>query len=180
MGAGRLRGVEVDAGRVQLRRCGPTEDDAQFLLKLRNEPLAREMFVNPRAIPWMEHWEWFCRAVGSRERLLLLASHGGRDCGYLRYDLSTPDVALVSISISPAFRGRGLAASILAAGTTLVAGHWEIRALHAEIRLDNRASIRSFERAGYSRMLDQRSVPGHPEPFGLWCCTLQERSRCPR
>lgn len=101
------------------------------------------------------HETWFAAALENPDRVMVMAedspSNGGTfPVAIVRFDVSGEE-ALVSINMNPAARGRGLAApSLLGAEQFLTGGHTLI--LIAEIKPENIASLRAFERAGYQHV----------------------------
>lgn len=97
-----------------------------------------------------DHDRWFRAALHDPQRKFRIFLHNGRPCGYLRLDLTDKDRARVSICLAPDARGQGLAATLLAEGTRAGIAQGLTR-LDAEIHPENKASLRCFKQAGYSR-----------------------------
>lgn len=88
------------------------------------------------------HVEWFDRAVSDPRQTLLIGEVDGEKVGMVRFDHGDPTE--VSININPICRGRGLGYSLLSE-----AMKWSAGDLLAEIKEENTASKRIFERAGF-------------------------------
>lgn len=98
-----------------------------------------------------QHRRWFSAALQDPARRLLIVSGGGRDLGHLRFDVPKPEGPVeLSIYLDPQARGKGhaTAALHLARRYAKAEGWCSIR---AEVHVDNSASLRLFEKAGYVR-----------------------------
>lgn len=130
-----------------IRRAVP--GDALDILRWRNDPLTRSMSRDADIIDTDAHLAWFAKAVDDPSRMMLVAEAAGEKLGMVRFD----DVGgcwEANINLAPEARGRGLGAPLLMAGLAAFA---EIRpgvAVEAEIRPENAASVRIFERSGFS------------------------------
>lgn len=70
--------------------------------------------------------------------------------GQVRFEIKPGVVAEVNLSIAAEWRGRGLAAKVLQLACDAYRGCGS-ETLVAHIRPENRASVRAFERAGFTR-----------------------------
>lgn len=132
-------------------------EDMRALWELSNEPSVRRMAFSESPIAWDDHVRWFeqrLHAPGTRMWVLL---DGAKLAGQIRYDLSG-DEAVIAISVSPAYRGGGLAAR-------LIAGTWEsacrgLRAARAigVVFRENDASSGAFIEAGFSKSSEPEMI----------------------
>lgn len=114
-----------------------------------NDPQTRAASVRSEPIPWADHVTWFagklaepgCRIyVGERE--------GGVPGGVVRFD-TEGTAAVVSVTVAPELRGRGLSAELIASATEVfLSGGSAVRVL-AYVKDGNAASLRAFARAGF-------------------------------
>lgn len=118
------------------------EADALDVLAWRNDPVTRAMARNQEAVDEASHLAWFAGALADPRRTCLIGELGGEKIGMVRFDRG--DETEVSINLNPAHRGRGLSQPLLAAALALEPGE-----VWAEIRPENAASLRLFERAGF-------------------------------
>jgi RimJ/RimL family protein N-acetyltransferase len=126
--------------RVVVRRAG--EGDALDVLSWRNDPMTRAMARNQEAVDEASHLAWFAAALADPRRTFLIGEAEGEKIGMVRFDRDGETE--VSINLNPAHRGRGLSYPLLMAALALVSGD-----VWAEIRPENAASLRLFERAGF-------------------------------
>lgn len=123
--------------------CRPaTSDDARDVWIWRNDPLTRAMSRSTDAVTWEGHAVWFENALANPEITLLIGEVEGEKVGMVRFDHG-PETE-VSINVNPACRGRGYGLALLRQGVALAGGE-----VFAEIRDENLASRRMFERAGF-------------------------------
>ncbi|GAA5495483.1 hypothetical protein Rhal01_01658 [Rubritalea halochordaticola] len=141
---------------IQLRKA--RLEDAYTLWEWANDPVTRASSFQSDPIPWENHCQWLEDSIGNPQRHLLLAT-GSKDepLAQCRFDQSSPAVYIISISLSPHIRGTGLAPLIIRkASQHLKSSHPSIT-IEAWIKIENSASVRSFERAGYSHTNDSDS-----------------------
>jgi UDP-2,4-diacetamido-2,4,6-trideoxy-beta-L-altropyranose hydrolase len=132
---------------LSLRSALP--EDIKLYWNWANDPTVRASAFNPDPIPWEDHVTWFTnKIIDDRCRMWLLLA-ADVPIGQIRYDLRADKTAEIGFSIAVDGRGKG-------AGTTLLryTCYLAIRALNAKkllglVLLENRASQRAFEKAGY-------------------------------
>lgn len=110
-----------------------------------------DRFARSSSTPDLEsHLAWFGRALDNPSRRIRILEVSGAGCGYIRLDLDATDRATVSLCLAPERRGEGWGALLLqeAQRMALAAG---LAALDAEVHVENGASRRLFEAAGYRR-----------------------------
>jgi RimJ/RimL family protein N-acetyltransferase len=118
-------------------------EDALAVLEWRNDPYAVALSKSGEAIDLDSHLTWFPKALANRDCRLFIAAEDGRRLGMVRFD-RCGDAWTVSINLAPAERRKGYGQRMLSKAMADVGG----RSL-AEIRSDNLASIRLFERCGF-------------------------------
>jgi UDP-2,4-diacetamido-2,4,6-trideoxy-beta-L-altropyranose hydrolase len=121
-----------------------TSDDALDMWVWRNDPVTREMSKSKDEVPRAAHLSWFASALNDPHRTILIGEVGGEKVGMVRFDHGAGTE--VSININPAHRSRGYGYALLLAATRAVPGE-----LWAEIKDQNLASQRLFERVGFRR-----------------------------
>lgn len=129
---------------MELRRA--TMDDMLDVLAWRNDSVAVAM-SKTGAVDEAQHCAWFPGAIANRNRLLLIAEEAGRKLGMVRFD-SSSDAWVVSINLAPEARKQGLGHGVL----TQAIAMFGYSPLRAEIKADNFASIRVFERCDFRQI----------------------------
>ncbi len=134
------------------------DEDADLLFAWANDPVTRQQSFSHAEITRAEHEAWFARRQGDPgcHHFILMAREDGAayPAGVLRLqrDERHPGVYTVSYSVAPAWRGRGCGSLILLLALRLAdALPADCAALYGEVREENTASLRCFEKAGYRR-----------------------------
>ena len=134
---------------IKLRKA--TLKDSPDVLCWRNDPVAVAVSFNKKLVDKLEHKQWFAKVLkDKRRRLFIAVSKSGEKIGVIRFDLINNKFAEVSINLEPSMRGKGYGAKIIDLGTRKMKG---INLL-ARTKESSSASIRVFEKAGYSRLFD--------------------------
>lgn len=138
-------GVTENEG-VSVRRALP--EDAQRLFDWRNDPVTRAMSRTVDPVAWDAHEMWFAETLKDPNRVLFIGLDHGAEFGMVRFDLTGPRHAEISINLDAQARGRRLATALLrAAIRAFRIDH--VTDITALIRPGNAASIRAFEAAGF-------------------------------
>lgn len=126
-------------------------DDAPVVWSWRNCESTRRYSFDPSPVDMDTHVEWWNRSLADSRRALLIGYSEGRPFGVVRFDFDEPDSALISIYLDPEMTGRGMGRALLFAGLSWLRKHHpETSAVFAEILLENFASLRVFQAAGFS------------------------------
>jgi len=133
-----------------LRAREATEADAELLLGWRNDPRTRQSSRSTAVVALDEHLAWLRGVLADPERLLLVVEHEEAPVGTVRFDRRDGDGWEVSITLAPESRGRGLSGAVLAEGERAARDRLGVRTVLAAVHLDNTASAKLFERAGYA------------------------------
>ena len=138
------------SGEVVTLRPAVTGDTA-LLLEWRNDADVVRFSMSGLTVTRDEHERWLKRVLrrGSSVHLWIVL-RGGEPVGQVRIDVSG-DTGVVSIALGPQHRGRGIGTNTLRAAVAEAAGIPRLCTLRALIHVDNAASARAFERAGFER-----------------------------
>jgi len=145
---------------LRLRPVVPADTDQ--LLAWTNEPAVRQHSFSPTPVTPTEHAQWFAARLADEQSLLLLAEDAvtGQPAGLIRFQVAAEEATL-SYLLDAAYRGRGLAAGLLVAGTRAVAQQFPaVRRIVGHVQAENVASVRAFERAGFARLMDPTAPVG--------------------
>lgn len=135
---------------TDLRVRPATEADAESLLRWRDDPVTRAASRDGGEIGPDRHRAWLAATLTDPGRHLLVAFDDEGDVGCLRWDRRDDGEWEVSVTVAPERRGRSLAAPLLRAGEDWLGGHEPAtHTMLAEVHLDNAASLRLFDAAGY-------------------------------
>ncbi len=127
------------------------EKDLMLYFGWANDPEVRNNSFDSSPIPLAHHEIWFLKSVRSDSTLMLVFSIDQHPVGQLRFILENSQ-AILNYSIDRNYRGKGLAQRIINKSIQ------ELRRLKpfvtkviAEVKPENIASIKSFERIGFER-----------------------------
>lgn len=127
-----------------------------MLLAWRNDPQTRAASLQNTLVTPQAHASWFERVLADADRSVLIGElspgepNSDNRIGMVRFDHAESRTE-VSINVNPHFRGRGLGRELLRAALREHATRTASSMLTATIRVDNAASIRLFEGAGFVR-----------------------------
>lgn len=125
---------------ARIRRAVP--DDLDALVVLEERVFDCDLISRPQ----------YRRHLDSSSAVVLVATASGRLLGsaVVFFRRNSRTARLYSIATAPEARGRGVAAALLAAVERLARGR-RCRTLRLEVRTDNTAARRLYERRGYLR-----------------------------
>lgn len=116
--------------------------DAPMLLEWRNDPATRTASRNGSLVTPQDHEAWLRDSSSNPDRKLSIVLEGGSPVGTVRADRRGEGWEL-SWTVAPSCRGRGLGPAMVCQFAATLSGP-----SFAEIKPDNRASIRIAEAAG--------------------------------
>lgn len=135
---------------VQTLRLRPAGmDDAKRLFDWANDPDTREASLVTSPDDWEDHLIWLERSLARTDRLLFIgeATRTDQAIGQVRFDALDPALWEINVTVAPAYRGRGWARKLLAAGLD----HCGQTDFLARVRTDNLRSRSLFEGLGFTR-----------------------------
>lgn len=140
----------VAAMRADIRLRAVQESDCRLLWEWANDPQLRTAAFSSSPIPWDQHQTWFARTMRDPECSILVAEDpGGRAVGQFRVDWRSDQDGEIDVSVASQFRGSGYGAVLIDLGATSVLVKKGKR-LHAFVKVENQASRRAFEQAGFA------------------------------
>ena len=133
---------------VYLRNA--TEDDRDLLFYWANDPVVRNCSFNQDPIPFESHIKWFDRLMKESSEKQFILMDGDVAVGQVRLNI-IDDEAEIGYSIASEVRGCGYGSSIIRLITELVKEQFpQISKLIAKVKPENEASIKIFEKQGFS------------------------------
>ncbi len=123
--------------------------DAYLIWEWRNDPITRFMSRTGNPILFEEHQKWYERTLKDPKKVILMAFLNGIATGMVRFDLLSSTSAEISININPMMRGKGLGSAILIEACQYGKNTLNLSEITAEIKAENRSSIKIFENAGF-------------------------------
>lgn len=138
-----------------LRRAKAT--DCRLFWEWANDLTVRAAAFNSDAIAWQTHVAWFNAHLQSDICVMYVAdTDDGVPVGQARFDVAANGEAEVDLSLAAEWRGRGLGAEILRLACETFRRQ-SSGAVVARVRPENRASVRTFEKAGFQQTGRDRS-----------------------
>lgn len=124
-------------------------DDINDLFKWRNHPDVRKNSFNTNPILWEEHEKWFKKKLAESDTAIYTVCCRDKKIGAIRFE-DKGEAIKVSVMLNPDFLGKGGGSKIIKLGTErFIKEKNPDKSIHAEIKKDNIASIRAFQKAGY-------------------------------
>jgi UDP-2,4-diacetamido-2,4,6-trideoxy-beta-L-altropyranose hydrolase len=152
--------------RVALREATP--DDSRRLWEWANDPDARASSFKGDPIGWDSHQVWFAeRLVSPTTAIFIGVTSEGEPFGQIRYDWDQRGDAEIDVFVARPARGGGLGAALIRAGAARMMSVPDVLVMHAYVKKDNLASLRTFEKAGF-RLLGATTRAGQD----AWHLTL--------
>jgi RimJ/RimL family protein N-acetyltransferase len=132
---------------VGIRLARP--EDAQEILRWRNDADARSMSRNGAVIDEEQHKAWFSGVLKDPRRILLIGINLDKEFGMVRFDRNREKLWETNIVIAPETRGRGLGRLFLDMALRYFFSEHPDASLLAEIKCCNVSSQRLFSSLGF-------------------------------
>lgn len=131
-----------------------TAEDCERVWHWANDAQTRANSFEADPIPWEKHKVWFQRKLGDECSRLFIALDGDGDpIGQVRFEMAG-EAAVISVSVDPARRGKGLGPGIIKTGAVAVLAEGRVKIIHAYIKPGNDASVCAFRKAGFTASED--------------------------
>lgn len=151
-----------------------TLDDARVLWRLANDPLVRASSFHPEPIVWDDHVEWLSGKLNTGMTVIYLLTKGEQMVGQVRYDQVDDSTAEIDFAVDAQFRGFGLGTFALINTRVLACRVLAVSRVNGVVRQNNWASVRAFEKAGFSCLERDRQLHGWPCSIFTWCFLPRE------
>lgn len=126
------------------------KEDMIFLFKLRNERSVRQSSFNVKSIPFETHRRWFNRILHDKNLVLLICEDRRIQNGQARFEIDPEtNEASVHIALAKESRGKGMGVKMLKASCNYIFRRYPVRRIHAFIKPQNAASLKTFARADF-------------------------------
>ncbi|WP_162052372.1 UDP-2,4-diacetamido-2,4,6-trideoxy-beta-L-altropyranose hydrolase [Pontibacter pamirensis] len=127
-----------------------TEEDMMQLFNWASDPEVRKNSFNQNTITLENHTRWFQAVMEDEQTVLYIAEANGKPVAHIRFNISS-EKATISYLIDADFRGQGLGLHLLQKGMqALIAQRTDVEQVEGLVQRENIASVRSFEKAGFS------------------------------
>lgn len=134
-------------------------DDIEEVFNLSNQDYVRKYSINKEKIKWEDHARWFNNTIQDRDSLFYVVTDSiERFLGQIRYKIEN-GIATVSISLSHLITGKGLSRPLLIESIDkLLIEKEELTGIIAYVSENNTASVKLFEKAGFSLCENQNGL----------------------
>ena len=127
------------------------KEDLERYFEWANDAAVRANSFTTKPITLEEHTKWFLSKIEDDKTALYVMEADGIPVGQIRLALEQ-DKAVISYSIAAQYRGMGYAGEMLALVEEKVSEYYpEIKELVAEVKTENEASCKQFEKLGYEK-----------------------------
>ena len=126
------------------------DEDKSDVYSWRNHPEVRRWSFHSDPISWEEHEAWWTKILRCSEVRMYIGQQAGNKIGMIRFDHREGPVR-VSVMLNPDFMGRKLGRRLIALGVEAFWRQEGLRPILAEIKPDNIASQKAFEKAGFQQ-----------------------------
>lgn len=141
---------------ISFRAAG--KSDLQRTFEWSSDEMVRKNSYHSEVITIKNHTKWFLNKIVSENTLFLIVLVNDQPAGVVRYENDTA-AAVVGILIGKEYRGQNLASHILSKSAEIYFEKFE-NPVQAFIKKQNIASIKSFEKAGYT-FSEEKEIQGH-------------------
>lgn len=125
--------------------------DVEDLYNWRNHSLARQGSFNTDPLSWDEHRRWFEEKRQSPKTTIYIAYCKQEKIGAIRFEDEYQTIR-INIMLNPDHIGKGLGARCVKQGVQEVVDNNRVnKPIIAEIKNDNFASVKVFEKAGFTK-----------------------------
>ncbi|MFV0520495.1 MAG: GNAT family N-acetyltransferase [Lachnospirales bacterium] len=135
------------------------KEDVESVFKLSNEDYVRRYSINKDKILWENHIKWFENVIFSEKDFFYIVTNNEKDfLGQVRFNISENE-CVISISLSIAIKGKGLANDILK--KSLYAFFEEEKKTYdiiAYIDKENIGSIKLFKSVGFKEIFPNNNL----------------------
>ena len=123
-------------------------NDAQLLFSWANDPVTRQSSFNSDPIEWKSHLSWMENSIKNVNRILYIVLFEEIPVGTVRFDQN--DTTVIGVTVAPEFRGKGMGAKIIKIACEAYLKKVNTRKIVAYIKNENLASVKAFQKAGFS------------------------------
>lgn len=123
-------------------------DDMDLIYEWANDPVTRQNSYSTDEITYQEHKAWFGRKLSDDGCHFLLFTDNNDEIGFVRFDEDEDDKWIISINVAPEHRGKKYSTEMLEQGVQYIKGV-NREPIKAYIKDSNKASIKTFEKAGF-------------------------------
>lgn len=135
---------------TQLFMRKATSQDVDLYFHWANDAQVRSSSYQSAPIEYTSHVAWFnSKVLDVNYSFLIFENDLGKPVGQVRIQKEDESFAVIGVSVDEAFRGKGIATTILLQASVYFLQHYPNMQIKAYIKKENKASVKSFEKAGF-------------------------------
>lgn len=132
-----------------------TIEDMDLVFRWANDEEERKNSFNPEKILYEDHCNWFKKRLEALDCAFYILMDGDSPAGKCRLNFENSE-AVISYSVAPSYRGRGLGKKLLLLVKEAVKEEYpDIKTLVAQVKEDNIPSQKVFLSLGYEETMNQ-------------------------
>ena len=125
--------------------------DINDIFEWRNHPDIRKNFFDSEVITWNDHEKWFNKKLKDQDTTIYIAYYIENKIGTIRFE-ANESVIKTSIMLNPLFLGKGHGSHVIKLGVQkFIMEKKPDKQIIAEIKKDNIASIKAFQKADFKK-----------------------------
>jgi len=134
--------------------------DINDIFEWRNHPDIRKNFFDSEVITWNDHEKWFNKKLKDQDTTIYIAYYIENKIGTIRFE-ANESVIKTSIMLNPLFLGKGHGSHVIKLGVQkFIMEKKPDKQIIAEIKKDNIASIKAFQKADFKKSGTTYIYPG--------------------
>jgi len=124
--------------------------DRELLFHWRNIPEIIALSADQKSVSWPEHVGWFENILTNESILILIITYKGKSIGQIRLKKENDQTANIGIYLIPTEVGKKRGSYLISESVFFAKEKWpNIRYIKAEVRMENKRSLKSFKSAGF-------------------------------
>ncbi len=152
-----FHGLEISL-KILVRKC--EERDLLTLYAWANDPEQRSQSFSTAQISLHDHTTWFLKKFSDPKCLLYIFEYNEQPMAQVRFDIKNE--AVISYSLAPEYRGRGLGQIVLAQSMKqFITEHKTPITIVGFVKMKNISSMRIFENLGFSK----KNTSDYPDSY---------------
>jgi len=138
----------------QLKIRNATPSDVDLIFDWANDELVRKQSFTSADIDYDTHREWFSNKLEDENSLIFIIEAQEIPASIVRFEIGDRS-ATIGVSIAKEFRGKGFAVTTINMGVDAYFNSYNLTIL-ASIKPENIASIKSFKKAGFEFLKEEK------------------------
>ena len=136
--------------------------DAKLIWQWANDSVVRSHSFDSTCISIDDHMGWFREKLISDRAIIYILEMGNTPVAQIRYECAENNCAEIAFSVAAEYRGLGLGTQAILLSAEKASRALNVERLKAAVLVENKASLRAFEKAGFRRV-------GREKKYGKSC-----------